>query len=418
MSRPLRFLHVTTFYPPYSFGGDGLYVYRLAHELGKLGHFVDVVHCVDSFRLFDSREPSTALPDHPQVTVHQLRSGWGPLSPFLSHQTGKPFLKTHAIKALLTKPVDVIHFHNVSLLGPGVLAIGDSTRPTIKLYTAHEHWLVCPMNVLWKFNREPCDRPTCTRCTLAAGRPPQLWRHTNLLADATGNVDVFLAPSRFTIRMHAERGFNRPFTHLPPFSTRSDDEWRNPGPRPHERPYFVFVGRLEPVKGLETLIRVWDRIEGADLLIVGDGSERPIVERAAARNPRIVFRGPIPPSDLGPYFTHSQACLVPSVTYEVAPTVVLEAFARRAPVIARDLGGIPEFVQDSGGGLLFKTDDDLLAAIERVRRDRPLRDELAKRGYAAFAAHWTETAHLAAYLTVINDVAQRKFGQLPWASET
>ena len=41
MSRPLSFLHLTTFYPPYSFGGDAMYIYRLAHALGDGGHHVD-----------------------------------------------------------------------------------------------------------------------------------------------------------------------------------------------------------------------------------------------------------------------------------------------------------------------------------------------------------------------------------------
>ncbi len=57
MSRPLNFLHLTTFYPPYSFGGDAMYIYRLSHALGDVGHSVDVIHCVDSYHLLHSDEP-------------------------------------------------------------------------------------------------------------------------------------------------------------------------------------------------------------------------------------------------------------------------------------------------------------------------------------------------------------------------
>ena len=46
MSRPLRFLHFTTFYPPYSFGGDAMYLYRLAHALGDAGHDIDVLSLI------------------------------------------------------------------------------------------------------------------------------------------------------------------------------------------------------------------------------------------------------------------------------------------------------------------------------------------------------------------------------------
>ena len=46
-----------TFYPPYSFGGDAMYLYRLCHALGEAGHHVDVVHCVDSYHLLHPAQP-------------------------------------------------------------------------------------------------------------------------------------------------------------------------------------------------------------------------------------------------------------------------------------------------------------------------------------------------------------------------
>ena len=98
MSRPIRFVHVTTFYPPYHFGGDGVYVYRLAHALGDRGHLVDVVHCTDSYRLFAGGEPAARFADHENVTVHSLKSPFGWLSPLLSQQTGQPLLKRAALE--------------------------------------------------------------------------------------------------------------------------------------------------------------------------------------------------------------------------------------------------------------------------------------------------------------------------------
>ena len=49
MSGPLRLCMVTTFYPPFNFGGDGITVQRLANALAERGHEVEVVHCVDAF---------------------------------------------------------------------------------------------------------------------------------------------------------------------------------------------------------------------------------------------------------------------------------------------------------------------------------------------------------------------------------
>jgi glycosyltransferase involved in cell wall biosynthesis len=416
MSRPIRFLQVTTFYPPYNFGGDGLYVHRLSRALADQGHFVDVVHSVDAYRLFVKKEPAARPQPHPNITVHPLRSRLGRWSSVLAHQTGRPLFYRTALERVLGRPIDVVHFHNVSLFGPDVLRIG-AAKPLIKLYTTHEHWLICPTHVLWKFNREPCEQPTCLRCVLASGRPPQPWRYTNLAARAAEHVDAFLTPSRFTARMHVERGFARPLVHLPPFSPRADAEGERRSARPHPRPYFLFVGRLEPVKGLSTLFSAWDRFAGPDLVILGDGSLRAAAEDAASRNPRIVVRGAVPADAVGPYFAHAIATLVPSLTYEVAPTVVLESFARRTPVIARDLGGISEFVTESGGGVLFRTDAELDAALGRFVRDPAMAAELGKRGHHAFNSRWTEDIHLDAYLGLIEKAAAQKFGRVPWHTE-
>ena len=48
-ARRLRFCLLTTFYPPYNFGGDGIFVQRLAGELVRRGHHVEVVHSVEAY---------------------------------------------------------------------------------------------------------------------------------------------------------------------------------------------------------------------------------------------------------------------------------------------------------------------------------------------------------------------------------
>jgi hypothetical protein len=94
MPEPLKFLHLTTFYPPYSFGGDAMYIYRLAHALGEMGHHVDVVHCVDSYHLLHPAPPPIAFAEHPNVHRHELRNGMKWVGPLLTHQTGISVAKT------------------------------------------------------------------------------------------------------------------------------------------------------------------------------------------------------------------------------------------------------------------------------------------------------------------------------------
>ena len=212
--RPLSFCMVTTFYPPYHFGGEAMYLYHLTNELALRGHEVTVVHCVDSFNVLTSEPPRGDFPQPSNVTVERLHSPLGPLSPVVTYVAGTPGLKARQLKRILTPGrFDVVHFHLVTLVGgPGILRYGDG----VKLYTTHDHWLVCPMYDLWRYNRELCDRRECLRCTLSFRRPPQLWRYTRWQRHLA-NVDLFLSPSRSTIEQHRARGFPYPMQHLPYF---------------------------------------------------------------------------------------------------------------------------------------------------------------------------------------------------------
>ena len=81
-----------------------------------------------------------------------------------------------------------------------------------------------------------------------------------MLAHASRHVDRFLSPSRFTAAMHTERGFPQPVQPPALFHRAGvDQDWQAPGPRPQEAPYFLFVGRLEAIKGVQTLIELWRR---------------------------------------------------------------------------------------------------------------------------------------------------------------
>jgi glycosyltransferase involved in cell wall biosynthesis len=250
-----------------------------------------------------------------------------------------------------------------------------------------------------------------------AKRPPQLWRYTGMLEAAARHVDQFVSPSRFTAGMHAERGFPVPVAHLPYFIDRADRDWMEPGPRPQEKPYFLFVGRLETIKGLQTLISLWDRVKEYDLLVAGTGDYEKALREQAASNPRIKFLGALSQRELGTLYFHALASIIPSITYETFGMIIIESFARKTPVIARDLGALPEVIHESGGGFVYRTDEELLAAIDELAASPALRVELGEKGYSAFVEKWTREAHIKLYFDFLNNAAMRKFGHAPWDSQ-
>ena len=238
-----------------------------------------------------------------------------------------------------------------------------------------------------------------------------------MLAKASRHVDQFVSPSRFTAQMHSERGFPQPVTHLPYFIDRVDQDWKNPGPRPQEKPYFLFVGRLEVIKGLQTLIELWKRVPDFDLLVAGTGTHEKQLRTQAASNQRIKFLGALPQRELGTLYFHALACIVPSITYETFGIIIIEAFARKTPVIARDLGALPEVIHDSGGGFVYRTDEELLGAMQRIASSPILRCELGEKGYRAFVQWWSREAHMKLYFDYLRKAAIKKFGYVPWEKE-
>lgn len=403
----LRFAFLTTFYPPHNFGGDGIGIQRLARGLVGAGHQVTVIHDVDAYNSLHPGAEPAAPPEPAGLEVIRLRSGLGTLSPLLTQQLGRPVVNGSRIARILDEgKFDVINFHNVSLVGgPGLLKYGRG----LKLYMAHEHWLVCPSHVLWRHNRELCTGRQCFRCQLSYRRPPQLWRWTGYLERELRHVDAFIAMSEFSRRKHQEFGFPREMEVLPYFLPDPEAGGaRVGGVAPHPRPYFLFVGRLEKIKGLDDVIPVFRDFPDADLVIAGDGEYAGTLRAMAEGLPNVRFLGRVAPEELRRYYEHAIALVVPSVCFETFGIILIEAFKQGTPVIARHLGPFPEIVAQSGGGGTFTTREDLVAVMRQMQEDPGRRGRLAAAGYEAFVSRWSERAVVPQYLEIIARAAERK----------
>lgn len=409
-ARPLRVAVVTTFYPPCNFGGDGRYVQSFVHSLARRGCEVEVIYDADAWRV-SKNAISPPPPPPPEseptgVTVHRLQSGAPLVSALLTQQTGRPIVQRAAIEAILAKGFDVIHYHNISLVGgPGVLALGEA----VKLYTAHEHWLVCQNHILWRHNRELCDGRECFRCSLAFRRPPQAWRRTSLLDDSLAQVDAIIALSKSVADNHRAFGLKQkmvPMASFMPDNVAKDAV--SMAPPIQERPYFLFVGRLEMFKGLQDVIPCFDAGGPADLLIAGTGDFERELRRLAAGRDTVKFLGNIAPADLPGLYRHAVALVAPSLCYEVFPMVALEAFREATPVIARDLGPYRQIVEESEAGLLFTDQGSLRSAIRALLDDPALRERMGGSGRGAVATRWSETMAVDAWLELVRSIAASK----------
>ena len=147
------------------------------------------------------------------------------------------------------------------------------------------------------------------------------------------------------------------------------------------------VARLEPEKGHPTLLEAWPlvlrAVPHAYLLVVGEGSRREALREQAAELDileRVIFTGRR--DDIPAVTAALDVAVLPSYR-EAQGLTILEAMALSRPVIASNVGGIPEMIEDGVTGLLVPPHDApaLAEAIVRLLRDHPFADMLARAGH-------------------------------------
>jgi glycosyltransferase involved in cell wall biosynthesis len=348
----MKILIITSFYPPYHVGGACLHAYYLANALGRAGHKVTVVSSLDAYMLVKGKNPAeNGFSNHENVNVIFMRSKVKNAAALFSYLTGSPPGKK--IRKIIGMGYDVIHYHNISLFGPAVLKYGKAK----KIYTLHDHWLVCQLNSLYR-NGQPCPITNsagngsnttnllfhCLPHIISERRPIQMWRFGKLLAESINFVDIFLTPSEYMRMIAYKSGITKPIVTIPNFI--NDPGYNGTG----KRDYFLFTGRLEDNKGIMSLVEAFRQSE-EKLVIAGDGALFKKIKKMRLKNIRLL--GWVPVSKMPNLYDRAKATVIPSRSPENFPTVALESYSRGIPVIGSNIGGIREIVRLVDESLLF-----------------------------------------------------------------
>jgi len=165
----------------------------------------------------------------------------------------------------------------------------------------------------------------------------------------------------------------------------------NDSNRPKNEKAFLFVGRISPEKGIETLLDATDRLKTKGMRpsinILGVPSDKKysrLIERkirSAKLELEIMFRGIVSQDKVASYMAGSVALILPS-RYDAFGLVLAEAMATGTPVIASRVGGIPYVVDDGKTGLLFEP-GDVVALAEKMMllmKDKDLRRLMGQHG--------------------------------------
>ena len=186
-----------------------------------------------------------------------------------------------------------------------------------------------------------------------------------------------------------------------------------PGGVKSSHPLAMAVGRLVPVKDFPRLVRIWarvlERVPDAELVIVGEGYERPEVETEIRRlgiEASVRLPGRVTDAELLDLYRSAWVATSASVREGWGMTLT-EAAACGTPAVATDIAGHADAVARDRSGLLADTDDDLTEALATVLSDGELRCRL-EQGALQRAAELTWEHAAVANFEVLADDARRR----------
>lgn len=390
----MNILLVSNGYPPTAFGGVEIYTHTLANYLSQNGYqvtvfcreaapnradyelFCDVVDGVKVIRLVNDYKKIRSIED--TYVDHKIESIFGDIFDELSP--------------------NIVHFNHLIALSAGLPLI-PKKRKIPYVVTLHDFWPICQRVNLIDGHQQECPGPLmgaiCSNCVhmdyqeikkvrqiikamipipirrmfraftlYGDGLPPvldasqEVFNHRHkMFKDAILSASVLITPSNFVKLKFTMNGYPGNSIQVIPLGLRlsQGDFAKEPTQGPIQ---MAFVGSLLPIKGIDVLIKAFRNVEeeNIQLKIFGRDDIIPSYSRylrdLGSSDHRITFEGPFPIEARDEIYRDMDVLIIPSVVSESFSIVAREAIIHGVPVIASDIGALPEIIVHGQNGFL------------------------------------------------------------------
>jgi len=302
---------------------------------------------------------------------------------YIQHRLGFHIFEDKLKKPLfeIIKNFDVVHFTHPMWFSSALEVCKDLKKPTVLTLT--DNWLLCPRGLVTS-DTQICDGPEeGKKCKEACHYGDEVITRYDESKLFFENIDHVVAGSNFVRRTFSENKWNREIE-LIPFSIDHSHVKKVGDPK---EIVFCFMGTFIWHKGVHVLIKAFKKVENKKikLKIYGRGDERdPYIKdllNLAKDDERIEFCGTFDYSELPEIMADISITVIPSSYKENFPLVMQNSLAYNKPVIASNVGGMPEVIKDGINGFLFEQEDeDQLARIIHEVSQNPEIIEKLKEG--------------------------------------
>lgn len=313
------------------------------------------------------------------------------------------------IKRLIkSENIEIVHVHNtLNLISPAVYYAARAMKVPV-VQTVHNFRLVCPgatfyrdghicedcmKNGLWCAVKYKCYRGSKIQ-TLACALTLTIHRIMGIYKKINYICLTEFTKDKIKSVVDPERVYIKPnFVYDQKGSNQAGD-------------YYIFVGRVEEIKGVNVLVDAFRSLPNKKLKIVGRGD---LSEYIAARLEKedihnIELLGFKPHDEVNELLKHAKALIMCSQWYETFGMVIAEAYSNGVPAIVGRIGNIKDLVDESVTGELFAYDDpkDLVAAVERFESKSQV--EYSKNAYDFYCRNLTGEKNYATLRTIYEQV--------------
>lgn len=388
----MKILFVSSLYPPFARGGGELSTHYLARALVERGHEVVVLCQSPSSHQHDTADVFEG------VHVRRLNLPLG-AKPLLEQRHARK-LARHIAPMVTNEKFDIVHAHDFR----AAQVLSEITVPG-RIVTVRDYAQICGSP-----NNLRADGATCRGCTSLAEvwqnqavveaswwrKPFRMWQYRYNIAYRLSSFRVFKQHVYISQAQQVEvariQDLTGIATHviynpLPP-------EFIAQPVKQSVNETILYVGRLQKYKGVDLLLEAFRQISAEQpnvhLRLVGEGEHKAQYERDVARwglQYRVTFTGHLPFDRLRQLYDESSIVVAPHVWVEPFGRTVVEAMARESLVIAANVGGPAEIIQDGKTGLLFERGsvDSLVTSLQQVLHMKRLdRREIERK-----ARQWT-----------------------------
>lgn len=366
-------LLVNTYYYPEIQGGAEYSVKKLAEALTQKGHKVLVLSSAKE-NMHEVIEGVNVQ----RVKFHSIYHSYGtmkkcPLTKLVHRilDFKNPFNKKLIEDVLKAFKPDVVHTNNLYEITPEIWKVAYEYNIPV-IHTIRDYYLMCPKATLMKKNNEGCGKESIL-CRSYQDINRKLTRYVRVLTAPSSRMISYVIKKDFfknSIKQVVYNAFEFDLNQIEESINLHNSSLNQ------EKVTFVYLGSFFKHKGIEFLINAFCQLnnDNARLILAGKGPEQEIVEQACKANQNILYAGFLEQKEIDLLLQKCDILICPSLWNEPFGRVVLDAYKNGLPVIACNVGAMPEIIDNEKTGILVQPNNiqELIGAMNRFMEDKSL----------------------------------------------